>query len=302
MAKTGIITKRIKGFYYLLTDEGETIECKAKGLLFKNSRFDNQIAVGDRVSFLFSEKDDVGLITGIENRRSFLSRNRVGIEVEQVIAANVDNLLIVASTQKPPFRTNLINRLLVAAKAGNVKPTIVITKTDLSSPKEIEALIDPYKDIQCDIIFSTTKSAENDQRLLDIFHDSVSVLTGQSGVGKSSLLNKLFPNLNIKVGAVSDKTSKGSHTTTFAAMHKIAENSYIIDTPGIREFGLWNLDNKNLAQFYPIICDFSYQCKHRNCQHIQEPNCAVQEAVKNGKIHKKLYQGYVSIHDSLKNS
>ncbi len=283
-----------------MTDEGETVECKVKGLLFKDSRFDNQIAVGDKVSFRLRETDDIGLITGIEDRKSFLSRNRVGIQAEQVIAANVDNLLIVASTKKPPFRTNLINRLLVAAKVGRVKPTIIVTKTDLSPKNEIEELIDPYKDIQCDIILSSIKSPEFDPRLIDIFSNSISVLAGQSGVGKSSLLNKLFPILNIKVGAISHKTSKGSHTTTFATMHNIAVNSFIIDTPGIREFGLWNLSSENLAQFYPKICDYSYQCKHRNCRHIQEPDCAVQDAVKHGEIHKKLYQGYVSIHDSLK--
>lgn len=299
MINSGIVVRRTKGFYYLLTESGEEIECKAKGLLFKDSRFDNQIAVGDKVKFRSKQSDDVGLITEIEPRRSFLSRNRVGINAEQIIAANVDNLLIVVAAQKPAFRPNLVNRLLVAAAAGNIRPVIVVTKSDLSSDEEIDRLVHPYRIAGVEIIKSSIKTPTPTDRLYKILKNQITVLSGQSGVGKSSLLNKLFPNLNIKVGAVSYKTSKGSHTTTYAQMHCIANQNYVIDTPGIREFGLWKVTQSNLCDFYPLLCDYTAGCKHRNCRHIHEPQCGVKDALESGEFNAQLYQGYLDIYRSL---
>lgn len=299
MADTGVVIKRTKGFYYLLGKNGEEIECKVKGQLFKNSRYDNQIAVGDRVSFNRSNTDDVGLISGIEERKSFLSRSRVGIEAEQIIAANVDNLFVVAATKKPPFRTNFINRILVAAKIGNIKPVLVLTKTDLVKKNEITQILEPYRNIDIEIIESSTKTDFPDSELKSLLVGKVSVLAGQSGVGKSSLLNRLFPGLDIKVGAVSHKTSKGSHTTTYAVMHQVVNNTFVIDTPGIREFGLWGIKRDNLGENYPGLEEFKYQCKHRDCHHIHEPDCAVKSAVESGAINKSLFMGYQSIYESL---
>lgn len=299
MINSGIVVRRTKGFYYLLIDSGEEIECKAKGLLFKDSRFDNQIAVGDKVKFRTRESDDVGLITEIEPRHSFLSRNRVGINAEQIIAANIDNLLIVVAAKKPSFRPNLINRLLVAANAGNIRPIIIVTKSDLSNEDEIDHLIHPYQVAGIEIIRSSTKTTTPTERLYQILKNQISVLSGQSGVGKSSLLNKLFPDLNIKVGAISHKTSKGSHTTTYAQMHCIANENYVIDTPGIREFGLWKVNQSNLCDYYPLLSDYSAGCKHRDCRHIHEPQCGVKDALDTGEFNAQLYQGYLDIYRSL---
>lgn len=299
MADTGVVIKRTKGFYYLLGENGEEIECKVKGQLFKNSRYDNQIAVGDRVIFNRSNSDEIGLISGIEKRKSFLSRSRVGIEAEQVIAANVDNLLVVAATKKPAFRANFVNRILVAAKVGNIKPLLVVTKTDLVAKEDIDRILEPYRDIDIEIIGSSTKTEFPESKLKSLLIGKVSVLAGQSGVGKSSLLNRLFPGLDIKVGAVSHKTSKGSHTTTYAVMHQVADSTFVIDTPGIREFGLWGIQRNNLGDHYPGLETLNYQCKHRDCHHIHEPDCAVKNAVESGNIHKSLFTGYQSIYESL---
>ncbi len=299
MNRRGVVTRRTKGFYYLRTYQGEEVECKVKGQLFKNSRFDNQIAVGDFVFYSKSDRDDVGLITSIKERKSFLSRNRVGAEAEQIIAANIDYLLVVASAKKPPFRVNLINRMLTAAAVGNINPVLILSKTDLVDTDYIEQLLEPYRKLNIEIIPFSIKDETANPRLLEILSGNVSVLAGQSGVGKSSLLNRLYPALSLKVGAVSAKTFKGSHTTTFAMMHQIAENSFVIDTPGIREFGLWHVSKKNLACFYPLISDFEHHCKHRDCRHIHEPRCSIKNAVKNGEIHETLYQGYISIYNSL---
>ncbi|MCP4750282.1 MAG: ribosome small subunit-dependent GTPase A [Proteobacteria bacterium] len=284
------------------TNKGEEVECKIKGVLFKKSRYDNQIAVGDKVRFKRDRNDSVGLIVSIDTRKSFLSRNRVGIDAEQVIAANIDYLLIVAAAKNPPFRANLVNRMLVAATVGNITPVLVITKTDLVEGGSSERLVEPYRDLDLETVFFSIKATDHDPRLLEILTNSVSVLAGQSGVGKSSLLNTLFPALSIKVGAVSHKTRKGSHTTTYAMMHQISENSYVIDTPGIREFGLWKITQRNLGQYYPAISGFQYDCKHRDCKHVHEPKCAVKKAVETNDLDENLYQGYVSIYRSLENN
>ncbi len=301
MMNIGTVIKRTKGFYYLLGKDNSEIECKVKGQLFQNSRYDNQIAVGDSVSYKKASSDDIGLITGIEKRKSFLSRTRVGIEAEQIIAANIDNLLIVAAAKNPPFRTNFINRVLVAAKVGNINPILIITKTDLVSQDELEHFLAPYRNIDLEIIQSSVKSDFPASKLKDLFINKISVLAGQSGVGKSSLLNSLFPGLGIKVGAVSLKTSKGSHTTTYAVMHQVVKNAFVIDTPGIREFGLWGVNRDNLGENYPGIEELGNYCKHRDCHHIHEPKCAVKEAVDNGEFNNSLYQGYISIYQTLQN-
>lgn len=299
MTGKGIVARRTKGFYYLLVEDGSEVECKVKGQLFKDSRYDNQIAVGDRVAFQQSESDGLGLITGIEERKSFLSRTRVGIEAEQVIAANVDTMLIVASASSPSFRANLVNRLLVAARAGNITPVLLITKTDLVDDDAVDTLISPYRSLDLQIVRSSIHNDFPVQLLLEIFSGKICVLAGQSGVGKSSLLNRLFPDLNIKVGAVSAKTSKGSHTTSYAVMHRVGDGGFVIDTPGIREFGLWHIDTDSLREVYPLIDELGTHCKHRDCHHVREPQCAVKEAVKNGTLDESLYQGYLSIYQSL---
>ena len=206
----GTVIRRTKGFYYLRNNLNQTVECKIKGLLFKNSRFDNQVAVGDRVIYQKSETDNLGLIIEIEPRNSFLSRTRVGKEAEQVIAANIDYLLIVAATKDPAFRFNLINRMLVAASVGRITPILVITKTDLVPKKEIDHLLAPFRDLELEYFLSTTLELEQNPKLSKLLKNSVSVLAGQSGAGKSSLLNKYFPALSIKIGDVGLKTHKGS--------------------------------------------------------------------------------------------
>ncbi len=295
----GVVVRRTKGFYRLRTECGEEVECKIKGKLFEHSRFDNQVAVGDRVTYTLSTADSFGLIDRIEKRDSFLSRSRVGIEAEQVIAANVDYLFLVCSVKNPAFRYNLVNRMLVASNVGQIDPVLVVSKTDLSDEMEIDRLIEPYRRVDMEIVPFSTEIESEDTKLLELMSGSVSVLVGKSGTGKSSLLNKLFPGLNLKVGSVSSKTSKGSHTTTFASMHEIAKNSYVIDTPGIREFGLWQVTRENLGEYYPLVREYRFFCKHRNCRHVHEPECAVKRKVEEGVVSGVLYRGYVSIFDSL---
>jgi ribosome biogenesis GTPase / thiamine phosphate phosphatase len=295
--QTGTIIRRTKGFYYVLTPDKDIVECKIKGKLFKDSRYDNQSAVGDKVSFILD--NDLGLINDIYPRTSFLSRNRVGIEAEQVIAANIDNMIITSAIGKPAIRHNLICRMLTAAYVGNIKPILLVTKTDLISKDLLLEALKPYQDTDIEVICSSIIDECDLSNLKKHLLMSTSVLAGQSGVGKSSILNLLFPDLNLKVGAVNKKTAKGSHTTTYASMHEIAESSYVIDTPGIREFGLWDINRDNLCEYFPKIKDYISRCKHRNCRHITEPGCKVKDALQSSDIHPVLYNGYVAIMESL---
>lgn len=246
----GTIIRRTKGFYYIRTEFGEEVECKIKRSLFKTSKFNSQAAVGDIITFKQNASGKIGLITTIEERKSFLSRNRVGIEAEQVIAANVDNLVIVAAAMEPPLRPNFIFRLITAASAGNISPYLIISKTDLASPEKIEEIVRPFQNLDMEILFTSPKHTSDQEKIRSILENSTSVISGQSGVGKSSLLNRLFPGLDIKVGEVSQKTGKGSHTTTYAIMHEVAPNSFVIDTPGIREFSLWNINRKKSGRTF----------------------------------------------------
>jgi ribosome biogenesis GTPase len=189
----------------------------------------------------------------------------------------------------------------VAANVGNITPILILTKTDLVPSNSCDLLLEPYRLMGLEVILSSIKKQNPPLRLFELLSNNVSVLAGQSGTGKSSLLNAFFPDLNIKIGAVSQKTSKGSHTTTYAIMHQISENGFVIDTPGIREFGLWDISRLNLAEYYPMIQDHHNHCKHRNCRHISEPGCAVKKEIESGRIHDSLYQGYLSIYESLPN-
>ena len=189
--------------------------------------------------------------------------------------------------------------MLVAATVGYIKPILVITKTDLADKKYLETISEPYRNFDLEIIPFTNNKRNKYSLLRKALEGYVSVLVGQSGVGKSTILNTLYPSLDLKVGKISSKTKKGSHTTTYATMLRISENSYVIDTPGIREFGLWNISQHNLDEFYPGIMDHKNQCRHRDCNHIHEPDCAVKEAVKAKEIHQALYDGYASIFETV---
>ncbi|MGK0291224.1 MAG: ribosome biogenesis GTPase, partial [bacterium] len=286
-------------FYLIKSEEFGELQCKIKGKLFRYSRFNNQLAVGDYVVFSKDENNEVGLILRKEPRKSFLSRSRVEVNAEQVLAANVDNLLIVVAAKNPPFRNNLILRMLVAANVGNIHPILIVTKTDLTTDEELEPLIAPYLKNGVEVITSSTIQPTNLDELQERLENSVSVVAGHSGVGKSSILNQMFPHLDLRVGDLITRTERGAHTTTAAHMHNIAPKGYVIDTPGIREYGLWKIDRNNLDEVFPAFENHLNQCKYQDCNHMSEPQCVVKNAIKDGEIDPIFYEGYQSIFASL---
>lgn len=291
-----VVARRTKGFYYLLTPEGEEVECKVKGALFKDSKFNNQIAVGDKVRYRpAAEEDSTGLIAAIEPRQSFLSRARVGIEAEQVIAANVDVMFITVASKKPEPREGLIWRMLVAASMGNVRPVLVVTKMDLAHHHKDLPFLRPFLNLDLEILYSSKAGGADDNRLADLIGGNVSVFAGPSGVGKSSLINRLFPGLDLKVGSISEKTNKGAHTTTYARMIPIGEAGFVIDTPGIREFSHWGLKPEELRFHFPLVKDYNGHCKHANCTHSHEPHCRLKEEVDQNLFDREVYEAYLGL-------
>ena len=289
------VIRRTKGFYYLGDETGLEVECKAKGALFKDSKYDNQIAVGDRVFYQIEPEAKLGLITRIEPRKSFLSRNRVGIEAEQIIAANLDILFICVAAKDPEPRPGLIWRMLTAANRGNLRAVLILTKTDLIHGHTHIPTLKPFENLDLEILHSSKGGGRDDNRLVELLETHTSVLSGPSGVGKSSLINRLFPGKNIKVGEVGKHTGKGTHTTTYAQMYQIGKSGQLIDTPGIREFALWDTDRTALKDHFPLIRRYGGQCKHSDCTHSHEPHCKVKEEVALELLDPQLYQAYLDL-------
>ncbi len=295
----GRVAKRVKGFYYLVTPEGQEVECKVKGSLFQDSKYDNQIAVGDWVSFRPSTAQEPGLIEAIEPRKSWLSRLRIGIQAEQVIAANVDQLILMQAAKDPSPRANFIYRMLAAARQGGVAPVLLFTKGDLVGPGDLDDFLRPFASLGLQIVQTSNETGGDEAALHRLLQGKTSVLAGPSGVGKSTLLNRLYPGVNLKTGVISAKTNKGGHTTTLAELLRVAPATWVVDTPGVREFGFWGLDGMNLHESFPGLEAFAGHCRHRDCRHVTEPGCSAKAAVDKGELHPGIYSAYLAILQDL---
>lgn len=277
------------------TDPSKEVLCKIDERLKETES--SLIAPGDRV--LVEWEGDEAIIRGIAPRRTKLSRLSVDKEgpPEQVIAANVDLLLIVASVKQPAFKPGLIDRFLIVAENGGVEPVIVINKIDLvdTFPEEIEI----YKNLGLRVLFTSCVTRQGIDELVQLLENKVGVLSGHSGVGKTSLLKCICPEIDALTLEVSKKTEKGRHATTQAKLYHLPNGGRIIDTPGIRGIGFWNLEPENVDYYFPEIAEYKSGCKFNDCSHIHEPVCAVREAVKEGKIPLVRYESYLRIRKSL---
>ncbi len=277
-------------------DTKEETLCKIDEKL--KERDSSLIAPGDRV-FVEFVNDEEPIIRYIFPRKSKLSRLSVDKNgpPEQVIAANVDILFIVASVKQPSFKHRLIDRFLIVAQNGNVKPVIILNKIDLASeiPNEIEI----YRNLGIKIIFTSCVTRQGIDEVIETLRGNTGVLAGHSGVGKTSLIKCILPNIDALTKEVSKKTEKGRHATTIAKLYFLPNGGRIIDTPGIRALGLWNIDTDNLDYYFYEFREFAQMCKFNDCSHIHEPECAVREAVKEGKIPLSRYESYLRIRKSL---
>ncbi len=293
----------IKGEGSSVDSNGKSYLCSLKGFLKKErSLTKNLIAVGDRVYFTKGSATS-GAIVRILPRTSLLSRTDISGKKEQLIAVNVDIAVISVSILEPPLKPSLIDRYLIAAEKGNLQPIIVINKIDLlesASQEEKDLYRDflaSYEPLGYPILSVSTKTHVGLDALKSLLQNKTSVFSGQSGVGKSSLLNACF-GLSLKTGAITQKTAKGAHTTTMAELLKLPEGGYCVDTPGIRSFGIWSLKKEEVIKHFRDLVRPKAKCKFPDCTHIQEPNCAVIRGVELGKISKLRYASYQTLLES----
>jgi ribosome biogenesis GTPase len=280
--------------------DGTPVLCSLKGLMKKEvSQAKNLIAVGDWIRC-----SEEGAIEQIEERTSILARADISGRKEQLIAVNVDQVIIAASVVNPPLKPALIDRYLIAAEKGNIHPIIVINKVDLleNAPEgELSRYRDflaAYKPLGWPILSISTQTNVGLDALRALLKNKTSVFSGQSGVGKSSLLNALF-GFELKVGVLAMKTSKGTHTTTSAELILLPGGGYCVDTPGIRSFGVWELSKAEVKNHFTDFAPFSSTCKYPDCNHVSEPECGVLKALEAGSIAPLRYESYVNLLDEI---
>lgn len=310
----GIITRIESKDHYVLTEDGDQTRCYLRGKFQKEFELKKDklyaldiTAVGDRVKFNLND-DGSGVIHSIEKRKNYLSRKAPkvkgasfrGERLEQIIAANVDNLFIVTSIKKPKFNPNSVDRIIVAGESSHLNIYIIINKTDLDKKGEAEKWKEFYESVGYKVFLTSIENSQvPQQELAKITSDNTSIFWGHSGVGKSSFLNYLYPQLNLKVKKVSDYSNKGRHTTVTVRMEEIDSNTFIIDTPGIREIEPYGITKENLSHYFIEFKPFIHDCKFNTCTHHHEPGCAVRKGVKENKISTERYSSYLNILETI---
>ncbi len=262
--------------------------------------------VGDYVEYEMNQ-DGTGVINSIEERNNYISRKAPrmkgastrGERLEQVIAANIDQNVIITSSDMPRFNNKTLDRFLVSSESSHIQSLIVINKIDLTDPEEVELWRELYSSIGYKVILTSTVSNIGLDLLAEEIKNKKNLFWGNSGVGKSSILNHLFPELNLKIGEVSDYTSKGKHTTVTSVMHKVDADTFIIDTPGIREIDPYGLTEEDLSHYFIEFQEYLNECKYNRCTHNHEPGCAVLEALDKGEISIDRYESYLTILNTI---
>jgi len=285
---------RVQGLHSTVHDvHGALFQCATRRLL-KSLATDQRhvVAAGDVVWFRPEGKDQ-GIIERVEPRRGVVSRTSRGRQ--HVIVANVDQLVIVMSAAEPRLKPNLIDRMLVTAERNGIRPVVCINKVDLIEPADLMPLVGVYAQLGYDVLLVSATTGLGVDRLRNRLTDAQSVVTGQSGVGKSSLLNAVEPGLHLRVQTVSEETQKGRHTTTTGELIPLSFGGYVVDTPGIRQFQLWDVIPEEVAGFFRDLRPYVSRCRFPDCTHTHEADCAVKDAVADGWIDARRYESYVQI-------
>jgi len=297
---TGKVLRSTGSWYRVLSEKGELVECKLKGRFrMKGIRATNPIAVGDTVDFNVLPEAGQGVIEHIHDRKNYIIRKATKLsKATHIIAANIDQLIVIASIVKPRTSTGFIDRVITTAEAYHIPSIIVFNKCDLLSDKHMELLEYyqfSYQQAGYQFLVTSVPQDKNLDSFKTVLANKTSLIAGHSGVGKSAMINAIDPTLNLKVGRISDYHEKGKHTTTFAEMFSLSFGGFIVDTPGIKEFGLVEFDKSELGQRFPEFRSRMHKCRFNNCLHIDEPGCAVLEDLEKGKISPFRYENYLNM-------
>ena len=296
----GVVIKSTGNLYHVRLSTGKMIACKLKGQFrIHGIKTTNPVAVGDIVDFIKEEKQAYGLITCIEERKNYISRKSINLShISHILAANIDNLFLIVSLCEPHTPLGFIDRFLTAAESFRIESMLVFNKTDIyknADFKLLEKMTTLYEKVGYSCLSISAKEKKGLESLQAAMQNKVSLFGGQSGVGKSTIINTLDSSLRLQVGDISSYHKQGKHTTTFAEMFELSFGGFIIDTPGIKEFGLIQYEKEEVSHYFPEMLRLLSQCKFSNCTHTHEPQCAVKEAVEKGDIALSRYQNYISI-------
>ena len=286
----GKIIRGIAGFYYVHVPEMGILECKAKGIFRKNNL---KPLVGDRVEVsLLDEENKKGNIDEVLERSNELIRPAV---------ANIDQALVIFAIKKPEPNLNLLDRFLIMMQQKEIPCVLVFNKSDLVTDEEKEKLREIYSGSGCEILFVSAKQDEGMEEIRNMLKGKTSTVAGPSGVGKSSIINKLQSGVSMETGSISEKIERGKHTTRHTEFIPIGGDTFIMDTPGFSSLAVFDMEKEELEQFYPEFDEYRNTCRFNGCSHTHEPGCSVKEAIQAGKISKERYENYQLIYEELKN-
>lgn len=307
----GLVIRNTGYSYTVKSDAGEVFDCKVKGnFRIRGIRTTNPVAIGDKVTFLPQEVDAnteqarQGLIVELDDRKNYIIRKSTNLSKQShIIAANIDRCFLIVTIQQPETPLQFIDRFLASAEAYSVPVTIIFNKIDLIDETwkdYLDGVINLYETIGYPCHRISAKTGEGVEELKALLQGKTTLLSGNSGVGKSTLINVLFPHLHLRTNEISDAYNTGKHTTTFSEMYEVGADGYIIDTPGIKGFGTFDMKKEEVSHYFKEIFHFSADCRFNNCTHTHEPHCAVIEAVERHYIAESRYNSYLSMLDDEK--
>ena len=295
----GLVIRNTGSWYQVKTDDGRLIDCKIKGnFRLKGIRSTNPVAVGDRVDIVLNN-EGTAFITSIDDRKNYIVRRSSNLSKQShIIAANLDQCFLVVTVNYPETSTIFIDRFLATAEAYRVPVSLIFNKEDRNNDDELrslDGLVHLYEYIGFPCYTVSAVRGEGIDEIRSLLDHRVTLFSGNSGVGKSTLINAIHPDFQARTGEISEYHNKGMHTTTFSEMFEIGEEGYLIDTPGIKGFGTFDMSQEEVGHYFKEIFQYSAQCKYGNCTHVHEPGCAVRKAVEEHLISESRYLSYLNI-------